>query len=291
MGLHVLVLILMGRFSHRIYVAYNSFFIIGLLSSMQIPFVGFLPVSTSEHMASAGVFGLLQIIAFFKYMSSVLTKAEFKYFLMVAGTIMFAAVLVIMLAISYSGSVAGWSGRFYSLWDTGYAKIHIPIIASVSEHQPTTWFSFFFDLHILACVFPAGLWYCIKNINDERVFIVLYAVSAVYFAGVMVRLMLTLTPCVCILSAIAFSKLFELYLKEEDPLNGNGKKVATAGSSNGTAEKVEGPDKNGRLYDKAGKVRKIRHENKETDGEGLGVNIRSIVIVTVLMILMMFAVH
>ena len=39
--------------------------------------------------------------------------------------------------------------RFYSLWDTGYAKIHIPIIASVSEHQPTTWVSFFFDLHIL----------------------------------------------------------------------------------------------------------------------------------------------
>lgn len=60
--------------------------------------------------------------------------------------------------------------RFYSLWDTGYAKIHIPIIASVSEHQPTTWFSFFFDLHILVATFPAGLWYVIKNINDERVF-------------------------------------------------------------------------------------------------------------------------
>ena len=40
----------------------------------------------------------------------------------------------------------------------------------------------------------------------------------------MVRLMLTLTPCVCILSAIAFSKLFELYLKEEDVTNGNAKK-------------------------------------------------------------------
>ena len=72
----------------------------------------------------------------------------------------------------------------------------------MSEHQPTTWFSFFFDLHILVCVFPVGLWLCIKNINDERVFIILYAVSAVYFAGVMVRLMLTLTPCVCILAAI-----------------------------------------------------------------------------------------
>ena len=69
-----------------------------------------------------------------------------------------------------AGYIAPWSGRFYSLWDTGYAKIHIPIIASVSEHQPTTWVSFFFDLHILVCVFPAGAWFVIKDINDERVF-------------------------------------------------------------------------------------------------------------------------
>lgn len=61
---------------------------------------------------------------------------------------------------------------YFSLFHVihSYAKIHIPIIASVSEHQPTTWVSFFFDLHILVCTFPAGLWFCIKNINDERVF-------------------------------------------------------------------------------------------------------------------------
>merc|ERR1719394_1129624 len=249
--LHVLVLILMGRFSERIYVAHNSFFIIGLLSSMQIPFVGFQPVRTSEHMASAGVFALLQAVAFIKYIQTYLTKKEFKYFLVVAGSAMVSAVILVMAAISYSGSVAGWSGRFYSLWDTGYAKIHIPIIASVSEHQPTTWFSFFFDLHILACVFPVGLWYCIKNVNDERVFIILYAISAVYFAGVMVRLMLTLTPCVCILAAIASSKLFSIYLKEDE-----GPKD----------EDPETNEKNGRLYDKAGKIRKMKHEQGGGDG-------------------------
>jgi len=288
--LHVFVLLLMNRYSERIYVAYNTFFIIGLLCSMQIPFVGFQPVKTSEHMASAGVFALLQAVAISNYLRNFLTKSEFKYFFFLASSIAAGLVFLTVVGLTWAGVVAPWSGRFYSLWDTGYAKIHIPIIASVSEHQPTPWFSFFFDLHILACVFPAGLWHCIKNINDERVFIVLYAVSAVYFAGVMVRLMLTLTPCVCILSAIAFSKLFELYLKEEDPINGSAKKTVAA-PSNGVTEKPEGPDKNGRLYDKAGKVRKIRHEQKEADGEGLGVNIRSIVIVTVLMILMMFAVH
>ena len=39
--------------------------------------------------------------------------------------------------------------------------------------------------------------------------VILYAVSAVYFAGVMVRLMLTLTPAVCVLAGIAFSITFE----------------------------------------------------------------------------------
>lgn len=38
--LHVFVLILMGRFSNRIYTAYTTFFILGLVLSMQIPFVG-----------------------------------------------------------------------------------------------------------------------------------------------------------------------------------------------------------------------------------------------------------
>lgn len=45
---------------------------------------------------------------------------------------------------------------------------------------------------------------------------VLYAISAVYFAGVMVRLMLTLTPVVCMLSAVAFSALLEQYLRDID---------------------------------------------------------------------------
>ena len=57
----------------------------------------------------------------------------------------------------------------------------------------------YLDLHLLICLFPVGAWFCIKELNDERVFIVLYAVFASYFAGVMIRLMLTLTPCVCVL--------------------------------------------------------------------------------------------
>merc|ERR1719447_660979 len=264
------------------------FFIVGLLCSMQIPFVGFQPVRTSEHMASAGIFALLQAIAFLKYLQQYLTKSEFKSFFLLVGVAAAGIGFVVMVGLTWAGVIAPWSGRFYSLWDTGYAKIHIPIIASVSEHQPTTWFSFFFDLHILACVFPAGLWYCIKNINDERVFIVLYAVSAVYFAGVMVRLMLTLTPCVCVLAAIAFSTLFERYLKEEDVVDAERSEAAPA-VANG-ADSNGGSQSRGGKYDRPGNVKRPKPHKNESD-EGLGVNYRSVVIVVVLMMLLMFAVH
>ena len=53
-----------------------------------------------------------------------------------------------------SSEISPWTGRFYSLLDPSYAKNNIPIIASVSEHQPTTWSSFYFDLQLLVFMFP-----------------------------------------------------------------------------------------------------------------------------------------
>ena len=64
--------------------------------------------------------------------------------------------------------------------------------------------------------FLAGLYFCVQDYNEARVFAILYAVFSAYFAGVMVRLMLTLTPIVCMLSAIAFSEAFNRYLTPDD---------------------------------------------------------------------------
>lgn len=48
--LHVLTLMVTGRFSHRIYIAYSILYCLGTILSMQISFVGFQPVQSSEHM-------------------------------------------------------------------------------------------------------------------------------------------------------------------------------------------------------------------------------------------------
>jgi len=217
--LHVLALMATGRFSHRVYVAYCTVYSVGTLLSMQISFVGFQPVQSSEHMAALGVFGLCQIFAFIEYVRSKLSKEQFGV-LFRSVTIVAAVVGLGAFGIgTATGKISPWTGRFYSLLDPSYAKNNIPIIASVSEHQPTTWSSFYFDLQMLVFLFPAGLYFCFKKLTDANIFIILYGVTSIYFAGVMVRLMLVLAPVMCILSGIAVSSTLTSYMKNLDSTN------------------------------------------------------------------------
>ncbi|KAI5951445.1 STT3 [Candida jiufengensis] len=214
--LHVFVLLLMGRYNPKLYAAYTTWYALGTLASMQIPFVGFLPIRSNDHMAALGVFGLLQLVAFGDYVKSKVPSKQFKSFLIVSMGLVFVLGVGALFGLTAMGWIAPWTGRFYSLWDTNYAKIHIPIIASVSEHQPTAWPSFFFDTSMLIWLFPAGIYLCFQELRDEHVFVIIYSVLCSYFAGVMVRLMLTLTPVICIAGAIALSKLFDVYLNVVD---------------------------------------------------------------------------
>ncbi|KAF1986184.1 glycosyltransferase family 66 protein [Aulographum hederae CBS 113979] len=233
--LHAFVLICMGRFSPRLYVSYTTWYALGTLGSMQIPFVGFLPVRSSEHMSALGVFGLLQLVGFVEYVRQQLPSKQFQTLLRTLVLVVFVVALGGLVSLTVSGVIAPWTGRFYSLWDTGYAKIHIPIIASVSEHQPTAWPAYFFDLNMLIWLFPAGVYMCFRTLKDEHVFVVIYAVLASYFSGVMVRLMLTLTPIVCVSAAMALSQILDTFMSldspnEEDHQNGNADTAKTAAS-------------------------------------------------------------
>ena len=59
--IYVLIMILAGRFSLRLYIAYSVFYVIGSLSAMTIPFVGFNVIDRAECAASHGVFVAVQL--------------------------------------------------------------------------------------------------------------------------------------------------------------------------------------------------------------------------------------
>lgn len=83
----------------------------------------------------------------------------------------------------------------------------------VPHNKPTITF---FIFQILVFLFPAGLYFCFSKLTDSNIFIILYGVTSIYFAGVMVRLMLVLAPVMCVLSGIAVSHLLAKYIKSVD---------------------------------------------------------------------------
>ncbi|TPX48246.1 hypothetical protein SeMB42_g00700 [Synchytrium endobioticum] len=282
--LHAFALILMGRYSNRLYVAYSTFYVLGTLGSMEIPFVGFQPTRTSEHMAALGIFGLLQLYAFCELVRSHLSQGQFKILFRAVISGFFIVGFAGLVALTFGGWIAPVTGRFYSLWDTGYAKKYIPIIASVSEHQPTAWTSFFFDMQLLVPIFPAGVYFCFREMRDEHVFVILYAATASYFAGVMVRLILTLTPCVCVASAIAISRILDTYLRDEDD-------PGTTEASDTSLPAAATDDKKANSKDKDAKDREARKKRRDEKTGIWAYDLRPAVVLAFAYAFMLFVWH
>ncbi|KAE8682854.1 Dolichyl-diphosphooligosaccharide--protein glycosyltransferase subunit STT3A [Hibiscus syriacus] len=240
--MHVLLCIVTGRFSSRLYIAYAPLVVLGTLLAALVPVVGFNAVMTSEHFASFLVFIILHVVAFVYYIKGTLTPKMFKVavtLVVSVGLAVCCAVIAVLIALVASSPTKGWSGRSLSLLDPTYASKYIPIIASVSEHQPPTWPSYFMDINVLAFLVPAGIIACFSPLSDASSFVVLYIAASVYFSGVMVRLMLVFAPAACITSGIALSQAFDVFtqsIKFQLPGISSNKEVDAAETSSATAE-------------------------------------------------------
>ncbi|CAN1788918.1 Dolichyl-diphosphooligosaccharide--protein glycosyltransferase subunit STT3A [Linum perenne] len=211
--MHVLLCIVIGRYSSRLYIAYAPLVVLGTLLASLVPVVGFNAVMTSEHFASFLVFIIIHVVALVHYIKGILSPKMFKVavtLVVSVGLAVCCAVIGVLIAVVASSPTKGWSGRSLTLLDPTYASKYIPIIASVSEHQPPTWPSYFMDINVLAFLVPAGIIACFMPLSDSSSFLILYIVTSVYFSGVMVRLMLVLAPAACILSGIALSEAFNV---------------------------------------------------------------------------------
>ena len=99
---------------------------------MQVSFIGFQPIRSSEHMASMFVFVLMQLYIFFGWIKEKLSEQQFKKLYQRGIVFVIILGISIIVVLTITGKISPWTGRFYALLDPTYAKSHIPIIASVS---------------------------------------------------------------------------------------------------------------------------------------------------------------
>ena len=195
---HAFFLLFCGRWSSRLYVAYCTYYILGLILSMQIQFVSFAPVSSTEHYLSMIVFILFQLYAFSRFLRSLTNNTEQEKILGFFAVYVVIGLLVLGLVfVAISGKVPALTMRFLAL--LGFGNKTIAIVKSVSEHQPTSWGTYWFDEHFLTFMTATGILVSFQKVNDANLFAILYGVFSAYFSNIMIRLMLVVSPAMCVL--------------------------------------------------------------------------------------------
>lgn len=208
----VLGTILTKKFTNQIYVAYSTFYVMANIWSVQTKYIEFKIWGSSEHLGSHFVFVLCQIIYLYDVIKKFLTKEQILTLLRYITTVVVSGMIIGVIYMAYSGKTR-FSERIMTLLDPNYAKSFMPIVASVSEHQPTNWATFFFDTHLTMVFTPVGLFYVLRKTNVQKLFIAFYLVSSIYFASLMIRLLLVVAPAMCVLSGIGVSYLIRDLMK------------------------------------------------------------------------------
>eukprot|EP00878_Enallax_costatus_P012429 GHUV01012980.1.p1 GENE.GHUV01012980.1~~GHUV01012980.1.p1 ORF type:complete len:746 (+),score=134.61 GHUV01012980.1:2607-4844(+) len=208
--IYCLACVVTGRMTSRHYLAFAPLVLTGTILAASTPVVGFNAVLMSEHFGAFLVCIVMHCTLLVRWIKALLPPRQFEYaarLLVTTGAgVMFALVLLVLGYVLRSATF-GWTGRSLTLLDPTYASRFVPIIASVSEHQPPSWPSYITDLHFAVLLAPAGIMAAFRKLDNGSLFLVLYGITAVYFSGVMVRLMLVLAPAVCCLAGVAISDI------------------------------------------------------------------------------------
>ncbi|KAL7543759.1 hypothetical protein ACHAXR_013057 [Thalassiosira sp. AJA248-18] len=264
-GAHAAFLVLLGRFSTKVYLAYTLFYVVGTSLAIQVPVVGWSPLKSLEQLAPCAVFlgyQVLQYCEIQRKQKKMSRKEAWKFRVQVSVMALVAASLIVVAVTpkSYFGPI---SSRVRGLF-VPHTKTGNPLVDSVAEHQAASNQAYWQYLHILCFLAPMGFFIVLFRFGDSTGFLFVYALASYFFSHKMVRLVLLTAPIASSLGGIACGRIVSWSLSV---LLGEGvedeESEAKKSKASNDAKKSEGKSKS---EGKKKKEKKGAAKNSSTDG-------------------------
>jgi len=202
--LFVVVLLLLRRYSTRLLMAYSTTFSIALFMAINVPRLGFRFLLETTNVAVFGVFLLLCAIEISRHIKTARMKSIFALSIVALGVALF-------LTLSWYGYVQPLQSKYMSILNP-FERLSSAAVASVQEHRPAAWGSIYYDVGIGILFIPVGFYFAAQNPTNRNIYLILFGLSAIYFASAMVRLTLILAPALCLLWALALTKVLKPFI-------------------------------------------------------------------------------
>ncbi|MFW9769267.1 MAG: STT3 domain-containing protein [Candidatus Thorarchaeota archaeon] len=225
-ALYGFLMLVMGRYSRRLLSTYMITISLGIFIGDLAPRNGFGNLTDFAVLAPIGVVGIMVLYEIWLriggYRETTANKLAPYMKPIIVGLI--APIVGVTAYMLYTGGsdleitpyasnpIVRLGAKFLTVINP-FTRLDQRILASVAEHLPSPWGSFYNTLLVLIIFFPLGMYFAFRRGRDEDWFILLYGLTSVYFAGSMIRLTLILAPGVSILAAIASYNILSPYAK------------------------------------------------------------------------------
>ncbi|MGA3060707.1 MAG: STT3 domain-containing protein [Candidatus Bathyarchaeia archaeon] len=209
--LFVFVMVILKRYSQRLLLSYSISFGLALYIATIVPYIGLSYLASGAIIPVAGGFVLLLIAELLRNNISMRSKV----LIAIASLVVVVGGFFTLLGTGLI-SQSGISGKFSTVLDP-FIRATSPIINSVAEQQLTAWGNIYLDLGIGILFFLIGFYFILKNPTNRNIFLIVFAVTSLFFAASMIRLLAIFAPAYAIIAGIGvlgLIKPFYTLLKE-----------------------------------------------------------------------------
>ncbi len=225
-ALYAFIMLVTGRYSRPLLSSYIVTMSLGLFVGGLVPRNGFGELTSFSLLAPIGV-GVLLVgfeiwgrIGGYRETTAAALSPHMKPLLLslimpvvaVGGYFLYSNSSDLTIKTAVSTPLLKIGGKFLTVINPFY-RLDQRVFASVAEHLPSPWSSFYNTLLVLIFFFPLGMYFLYKRGNDEDWLMLLYGLTSLYFAGSMIRLGLILAPGVSVLAAVAVNNILSPYAK------------------------------------------------------------------------------
>lgn len=209
-AVHAAVLVLLGRFSRKLWMAYSMFYVVGTTLAIQVPVVGWVPLKSLEQVGALLAFGGLQLLQLSEYLIARRGKLSQIQRWRLRLTVFLAAGAVggvVVAALAPSGYFGPVSSRVRGLF-VKHTKTGNPLVDSVAEHQAASPQAYFQYLNNVVYLAPVGFALtALFYVTDSSTFLLVYGMAAYYFSHRMVRLILLTAPIASCFGGIVIGRV------------------------------------------------------------------------------------
>jgi dolichyl-diphosphooligosaccharide--protein glycosyltransferase len=222
LAIFALLMVLLRRYSRRLLLAYSGTVMGGMMFATYIPRTGPTFLYSTTGIIPIGILGLLILIELSRALRLTERRAPHGLMQRVArlrpyvphlfgamsalvvvglGYLFQSGLIVQILSMQPGGFIGGIGGKFATVIDPLIRRSGAQLLASVGEHLPSPWATFWYNLGFLVLIVPFGFYAAFRREAETDLLLIVFALTAIYFCGSMIRLALLLAPAAAIVGA------------------------------------------------------------------------------------------